>query len=174
MGADRRRRKPAAAGGPDAPTRGRLAVRTRPSARMLPARTMTRSRTTSALRIDHVTIMVGSLAASIPYYDALLSLLGYEKLRDHVYTDGDGFHFQFMQAAEGTRPYERHGAGVNHIGFSAPDERAVLAVRDGMRARGFPAPEVQHLGGAVALFMKDPDGQRFEVTAYPPGASVVD
>lgn len=50
----------------------------------------------------------------------------------------------------------------------------MLAVRDGMRARGFEAPEVQHLGGAVALFMKDPDGLRFEITAYSPGSTPVD
>jgi len=39
---------------------------------------------------------------------------------------------------------------------------------------GFEVPEIQDLGGASALFMKDPDGIRFEITYYPPGASVVD
>jgi hypothetical protein len=34
-------------------------------------------------------------------------------------------------------------------------------------------PDVQDLGGAIALFMKDPDGIRFEVTWYPPGVVVV-
>jgi len=28
--------------------------------------------------------------------------------------------------------------------------------------------------GLVALFMKDPDGIRFEISHYPPGMSVVD
>jgi catechol 2,3-dioxygenase-like lactoylglutathione lyase family enzyme len=132
------------------------------------------SRPTPALRVDHVSIMVGSLAASMPYYDALLPLLGYSKRRDHVYSDDSGFSFQFHEAAPDTRPYERHGAGLNHLGFFAPDEPFVHAVRDAMRARGFAVPEIQHLGGAVALFMKDPDGLRFEVTAYPPGAENVD
>lgn len=132
------------------------------------------SRPTPALRVDHVTIMVGSLAASMPYYEALLPLLGYVKRRDHVFSDDSGFSFQFHEAAAGARPYERHGAGLNHLGFAAPDEQFVHAVRDAMHARGFPVPDVQHLGGAVALFMKDPDGLRFEVTAYPPGADNVD
>jgi hypothetical protein len=33
-----------------------------------------------------------------------------------------------------------------------------------MQAAGFPVPEIQLLDGATALFMKDPDGIRFEVT----------
>lgn len=126
------------------------------------------------MRIDHLTIVVGSLAVSGPYYAALLSLLGWHEVRAGVWTDGAGVYLQFREAAAGTRPYERYGAGLNHLGFAAPDVAAVLAVRDGMLARGFAAPEVQHLDGAVALFMKDPDGLRFEVTAYPPGAAPVD
>lgn len=43
-----------------------------------------------------------------------------------------------------------------------------------MRDAGFEVPEIQDLGGSSALFMKDPDGIRFEITYYPPGASVVD
>jgi hypothetical protein len=39
---------------------------------------------------------------------------------------------------------------------------------------GFDAPEIQDLGGAKALFMKDPDGIRFEVSYYPPGQTVFD
>ena len=43
-----------------------------------------------------------------------------------------------------------------------------------MQAAGFEVPDVQNLGGAIALFMKDPDGIRFEITYYPPGMAVVD
>jgi hypothetical protein len=42
-----------------------------------------------------------------------------------------------------------------------------------MQAAGFPVPEIQRLDGATALFMKDPDGIRFEVTHSPPGAPPV-
>ena len=40
--------------------------------------------------------------------------------------------------------------------------------------QGFEVPEIQNLQGASALFMKDPDGIRFEITYYPPGVSIVD
>jgi catechol 2,3-dioxygenase-like lactoylglutathione lyase family enzyme len=126
------------------------------------------------LKADHITLLVSSIKESMPYYDTLLPIIGFDKLRDHVWTDGDGFYIQFNQAKSNTRPYERYGPGLNHIGFSAPSSETVDLVRAQMKAAGFPVPEIQNLKGAVALFMKDPDGIRFEVTYYPPGVSVVD
>ena len=126
------------------------------------------------MKIDHLTLLVSSLEASMPYYARLLPQLGFEKKRDHVWADGDGFFFQFLQAQPGTRPYERHGAGMNHLGFGAATPEQVHAIRREMAAAGFAVPEVQTLDGATALFMKDPDGIRFEITWYPPGSPVVD
>ena len=126
------------------------------------------------MNLDHVTLLVSSLTVSMPYYDRLLPLLGFRKLRDHVWTDGERFTLQFQEAREDTRPYERYGAGMNHLGFAVTSAEAVLAVRDEMQRGGFAVPEIQNLGGVVALFMKDPDGMRFEISHYPPGMSVVD
>lgn len=125
------------------------------------------------LRIDHITLAVSSFERSRPYYDALLPLLGFHKQSEVIWTDGKGFFFQFFEAKPDTRPYERYGAGMNHLGFGAPDVETVHGVRAAMAEAGFEVPEVQHLGGATALFMKDPDGIRFEITHYPPGAPVV-
>jgi catechol 2,3-dioxygenase-like lactoylglutathione lyase family enzyme len=124
--------------------------------------------------IDHVTLLVGSLARSMPYYDALLPLLGFAKKREHVWADANGFYIQFLQAKDGLPPYERHGIGLNHLGFGAPTPDDVARVRDAMAAAGFAVPDIQDLDGARALFMKDPDGIRFEVTWYPPGQQPVD
>jgi catechol 2,3-dioxygenase-like lactoylglutathione lyase family enzyme len=110
----------------------------------------------------------------MPYYDALLPLLGFRKLKDHNWTDDDGFFFQFREAKPGTGPYERFGAGMNHLGFGAGSAEFVHGVREAMTLAGFEVPEIQDLGGATALFMKDPDGIRFEITHYPPGVNVVD
>ena len=127
-----------------------------------------------ALKVDHVTILVKSVEKSMPYYSKLLELIGFKKLRDYVWTDGEGFFLQFNQAKDGTSEYERYGAGMNHIGFSAPSPGFVLDVRAKMKDAGFPVPEIQNFDGVKALFMKDPDGIRFEVTYYPPGRAVVD
>jgi catechol 2,3-dioxygenase-like lactoylglutathione lyase family enzyme len=141
---------------------------------MTVAKASTGTTTPLPLKIDHVTLLVSSLEASMPYYDTLLALLGYNKKREHVWTDGHGFFFQFMQAHEGMPAYQRYGIGMNHLGFAARDVATVRRVRDGMSAAGFPVPEIQQLGAAIALFMKDPDGIRFEITNYPPGADAVD
>ena len=126
-----------------------------------------------ALKIDHVTILVSSLEQSIPYYEKLLSLIGYKKLRDFVWTDEQGFYFQFNQAKEGTSHYERYGAGMNHLGFSAPSPEFVNNVQQQMKAAGFDVPDIQHFDDVRALFMKDPDGIRFEISYYPPGVQAV-
>ena len=126
------------------------------------------------LKVDHVTILVKSLEVSMPYYAKLLDLIGFTKLRDHVWTDNEGFFFQFNQAKEGTSDYERYGAGMNHIGFAAPSEDFVKDVQTQMKQAGFVVPEIQDFDGVRALFMKDPDGIRFEITYYPPGVEAVD
>lgn len=126
------------------------------------------------IAMDHLVILVRHLEVSMPYYDALLPLLGLAKVRDHVWRDGSGCVIQFLAAREDTRDYERYGPGLNHVGFGAPDVATVERVRATMAAAGFAVPEIQHLGGATALFMKDPDGIRFELTHYAPGTSVVD
>lgn len=110
----------------------------------------------------------------MPYYEKLLPLVGMSKLRNYVWTDGNGFYFQFRQANPETKNYERYGAGMNHLGFGAESPDQVFKIREAMQEAGFPVPEVQYLGGATALFMKDPDGIRFEITYYEPGQSVVD
>lgn len=127
-----------------------------------------------ALKVDHVTVLLSSMERGMPYYRTLLTALGFAPVKPHIWTDGEGFFFQFGEARPETRPYERYGAGMNHIGFGAPDPETVHRVRDTMAAAGFEVPELQHFGGATALFMKDADGIRFEVTYYPPGMPVVD
>jgi len=126
-----------------------------------------------SLTLDHISLMVRSLEESMPYYGRLLELIGFEKLREHVWGDGN-FVFQFREAKKDTTPYERYGAGMNHLGFSAPSHEFVLEIQTKMKDAGFTVPELQCIQGATLLFMKDPDGIRFEITYYPPGVSVVD
>ena len=126
------------------------------------------------MKLDHITLLVSSLERCMPYYEHLLPLVGFTKMRNNVWTDGDGFFFQFLQAKADTAPYERYGAGMNHLGFGATTPEQVLSIRHAMQSAGFEVPEIQNLGGATALFMKDADGVRFEITYYPPGMAVVD
>lgn len=126
------------------------------------------------LKADHVTLMVRSMERSAPHYAALLPALGFTRTDGGNWTDGEGFFIQILQAKDDTADYGRYAPGMNHLGFSAPDEATVERVRTAMSDAGFEVPEIQHLGGARALFLKDPDGIRFEITYYPAGVPVVD
>lgn len=113
--------------------------------------------------LDHIAIRVSSLAHSGPYYAALLPLLGFAREAETAWRNRDGLLLHFSEADDGTRPYDRFGPGMNHLGFSVPSAESVALVRESMAASGFPVPEVQTFAGATALFMKDPDGIRFEI-----------
>ncbi len=118
------------------------------------------------MQLDHIVLMLGDLQASLPYYETLLPLIGFAKSRDHVWGNGEGVYLDFKQATDIGRGYSRYGVGLNHLGFTAPSREAVDEIADRMRAAGFEVPAPQRLGGAYALFMKDRDGIRFEITSY--------
>lgn len=118
------------------------------------------------MRVDHAVILVRSLEASLPWYAAMLGAIGFSKTRDHVWLSDDGFAIDLKQANPDTPDYQRYAPGLNHLGFTAPDEAALDAVRAAMAAAGYPVADKQHLGGATATFFKDPDGMRVEVTVY--------
>jgi lactoylglutathione lyase len=118
------------------------------------------------MKLDHLVIMVRSLDASLGWYTTLLGLLGFTKSRDHVWTNEDGVAIDLKQAKADTGDYGRYAPGLNHLGFTAPDDAALNAVRDGMAAAAFDVPELQNFGDERATFFKDPDGMRIEVTVY--------
>lgn len=113
-------------------------------------------------------IMASSLSASGAYYRTLLPLLGFRELKENYWQKGREFIIDIKEATPGTRPYERYGAGLNHLGFSAETPEEVEGLRDTLIKAGIPTPELQHIGGGVSLFMKDPDGLRFEISYFTP------
>jgi lactoylglutathione lyase len=117
------------------------------------------------VKLDHMVIFVRSLDASLPWYSALLGLLGFEKTRDHVWYDGE-LAIDLKQADDGTPDYQRRAPGLNHLGFTAESLAALDDVRAGMESAGFEVPEKQLFGAETATFFKDPDGMRIEVTFY--------
>ena len=63
------------------------------------------------MKLDHIVILVRSLDRSLPWYAALLGLLGFEKTRDHVWYDGD-LAIDLKQAEGGTPDYQRYAPGL--------------------------------------------------------------
>jgi hypothetical protein len=124
-------------------------------------------------KLDHLTIASLDREAADRHYAILLPLVGFKKVRDGIWTDGEGFFLQFTTARQGTRPYERYGAGLNHWGLSMESSDAVDRLRASLIAAGIDAQPVQELQGARALFIPDPDGLRAEFTWHPEGMTPV-
>ena len=118
------------------------------------------------MKLDHIVLLLGDLEASLPYYEALLPLLGFARTRNHVWGNEDDLYLDLKQSTEPGEGYRRFGVGLNHLGFTAPDRPSLDAIAAKMREAGFEVPDFQTFGSAVALFMKDRDGIRFEITFY--------
>jgi catechol 2,3-dioxygenase-like lactoylglutathione lyase family enzyme len=119
------------------------------------------------VKLDHIVLLVRDLEKSLPFYCALLPLIGFARTGEAVFGNADGLFIDLRQAKPDGADYERWGVGLNHLGFTAASRAAVDNVRDTMIAKGFEVQAVQILNGEdYALFLPDPDGIRIEVTAY--------
>ena len=126
-----------------------------------------------ALPLDHLTILSRDFATSAALYGLLFPRLGFEQFSEKIWRNELGLYLQFGTADATAASYERHGAGLNHLGFRAPDVAFVEALAATMTEAGHVA-RLQRFGdGTVALFMPDPDGLRVEVSWYPPGVPPV-
>lgn len=127
-----------------------------------------------ALTLDHLSILSSNPGKSAAWYGQLLPRLGFEQTKPGIWRNAAGLYLQLGAAKAGTNAYERYGAGLNHLGFTAPDPGFVEELAHDMLDLGHEA-RLQRFGeGVVALFMPDPDGLRIEVSWYPNGVPPVD
>jgi len=114
--------------------------------------------------MDHIVLLVADIAVSAAWYDAFTGLLGFERIRQHVYLHPGGWSIDLRQASDSAEPYGRYNIGLNHISLRVEDAATVLAVRAAFAEKGFDAPAPQKFKGKVAaVFFIDPDGMRWEV-----------
>ncbi len=118
------------------------------------------------MKLDHLVILVRSFEDSLEWYSTMLGLIGFTKASDHVWGNEDGTYIDLREAKRATPGYERYAPGLNHLGFTAPDMKALDAVRQGMVNAGFEVPEIQRFETETATFFRDPEGMRVEVTVY--------
>lgn len=135
---------------------------------------MTASFAVEPLKLDHLTIMSRSFEESAAFYGRLLPMLGFTRHKRGIWSNPHGLHLQFGEAREETRPYERYGPGLNHLGFNAPSRAHVEQIHAAMAEAGFEGRLQEFPDGTRALFLPDPDGLRVEVSYYPPGIPPVD
>lgn len=124
--------------------------------------------------LDHLTILWSEPEAGRRFYGLILPLVGFAQVRADIWRQSaDGLHLQFRKAADTSRPYERYGAGLNHLGFKAPDIPALDRIEAAVQRAGYESRRNAFPDGTVALFIPDPDGLRLEVAWYPPGVPPV-
>ena len=109
--------------------------------------------------LDHVDIRVSDPAASLRFYETVLTVLGRtEHTDDPDYVDwGD-----FSVAADG-KPVAKH----LHIAFYAPSHELVdafhrAAIDAGYRDNGAPGERAAYHPGYYGAFVLDPDGHNIE------------
>lgn len=126
------------------------------------------------LALDHLTILSRSAESAANFYGVVLPQLGFSRVKEGIWRNAAGLHFQFRPAGEAANDYERYGPGLNHFGFTAPSPAFVENVHQVVTAAGYEARLQRFPDGTVALFIPDPDGLRVELSWYPEGVPPVD
>ncbi len=119
--------------------------------------------TSPALKLDHIVLLLSDLKRCVPFYDRLLSLLGFEKLREHVFVNAEAIYFDLRQAVEPEYGYNRNAPGLNHLAFAATNRAQIVEIGEAMAAAGFEVPAIQEFSDGCALFLRDADGMRVEL-----------
>jgi catechol 2,3-dioxygenase-like lactoylglutathione lyase family enzyme len=115
--------------------------------------------------LDHVQLVVGDLAASRRFYQAVFEALGFE-----IGGEGPGFFFAdelFVSQGAAEAPRTR-----THFAFQAEDRAAVewfhrAALAAGGRDNGAPGERSYH-PGYYGAFVLDPDGNNVEAVHHGP------
>ncbi len=132
--------------------------------------------------IDHVDLVVSSIARSLPFYRGLLAPLGWVAHFEEEGEGGETIHYLWGPDWQGVlglrqRPsgsdemYDRYRLGLHHIAFEASSRRAVdraawWAHEQGAQFDGEPG-ERHYTPGYYAVFFFDPDGMKLEVVNRP-------
>ena len=129
--------------------------------------------------VHHIDLTVRDLAASAPFYEALLGFLGYTRVKReaalHVWDlvrEGTILGGVALRTAHSARPHDRYSAGMHHLAFRASDRADVDRAHALMKEVGAivldaPADYPQYGAGYYAVFLADPDGLKLEVVHLP-------
>ena len=125
--------------------------------------------------IDHISIAVRDLHASVAFYQAVLEPLGYTRLTERPTTVGFGMKFPefWLNARPQMRPIDDDTGA--HVCLRARSKEAVQefharAIAGGGRDDGAPGPRQATMVVYYAAFIRDLDGNKIEVMTVPPPA----
>ncbi len=128
-------------------------------------------------QMHHLDLTVGDLGRSKPFYDLVLSFLGYHCVKD---TDKvivwdlalpDGVCGIAIRPAERQREHDRYTVGLHHFAWNAESRQDVDRLYQRLLAAGVgildaPAEYPKYGAGYYAVFFVDPDGLKLEYVHY--------
>jgi len=127
--------------------------------------------------LHHVDLTVSDMGRSLAFYDRVLPLLGFERLRDSddgPLWAGRSMEFGLQQARAGSRAvrHDRYAPGLHHLAFGAASRADVDRVHGELERLAVvilepPALYEHYAPGYYAVFFADPDGVKLEYVYTP-------
>jgi len=127
--------------------------------------------------MHHLDLTVQDVGLSAPFYEAVLTFLGYRRVRD----DPTGLDWDLelpdglcsigIKPARTERARDRYSPGLHHFAWNAEsradvDRLHALLLRIGATIFDPPADYPQYGAGYYAVVFADPDGLRFEFVHF--------
>jgi len=127
--------------------------------------------------MHHLDLTVQDLGRSAPFYEAVLTFLGYRRVRD----DATGIDWDLelaqglcsigIKPARTERAHDRYSSGLHHFAWNAESRADVDRLYAALLGIGAtildPPAEYPHYGaGYYAVFFADPDGLKFEFVHF--------
>ncbi len=121
--------------------------------------------------IHHVSVGTNDVASSRRFYDAVLPIVGLERMAQDETGLGYGsgtFHFSVQVPIDGAPASVGNGS---HVAFAVEDRARVdrfyaVATTNGGRGEGPPGLRTAYDAHYYAAFVRDPDGHKIEVVTY--------
>lgn len=128
--------------------------------------------------INHLSLTVRDVARSEPFYDALLTFMGYqqvEKTEQFIMwwqPSGSAILIYGAKPASADRTHDRYSPGLHHLAFNADSREQVDRLHQQLVDRGAtildaPAEYPHYAPGYYAVFFADPDGIKLEFVHMP-------
>jgi catechol 2,3-dioxygenase-like lactoylglutathione lyase family enzyme len=130
------------------------------------------------LGVDHIDVTVKELAVSIPFYEKVLSALGFRRIphEGHVYWANAHTSVGLHEAApeEKGASFSRCRVGFHHLALRARSRADVdrfhdFLVRERVTILDPPAEYPEYGPQYYAVFFADPDGMKLELVYFPWG-----
>ncbi len=126
--------------------------------------------------IDHIYIAVTDMRRSEEFYDRVMDVLGFRKIgedrdgEEHIHYYNRQFGFTLRPARSETTAHDPFAPGLHHFCFRVVDNAAVDRAAAKLQSAGLEVTQPQsypeYAPDYYAIFFRDPDGVRLEVTNF--------